>query len=167
MKIKLKKSAKKFFRRSTVKEFIVNEIQKHPDYDKELKFDNQLIKAVMQTIEDELYRSTDDDKNDIAIDILKQLFNLSNDEIAIIKKIMIFLLENNHIKKHSKLYKFGAAVGAFFFKKIGGRIVTVNYNIISNQIIPINGIQQTLLMYTLVEYFGVSFKIACIIVLFL
>ena len=35
MKIKLKKSAKKFFRRSTVKEFIVNEIQKHPDYDKE------------------------------------------------------------------------------------------------------------------------------------
>jgi len=119
MKIKLKKSAKKFFKRSTVKEFIVNEIQKHPDYDKELKFDNQLIKAVMQTIEDELYRSTDDDKNEFAIDILKQLFNLSNDEIAIIKKIMIFLLENNHIIKHSKIYKYGAAIGAFFLKRLG------------------------------------------------
>ena len=119
MKIKLKKSAKKFFRRSTVKEFIIDYIQKHHDYDKELKFDNQLIKAVMQTIEDELYTLSDDDKNEFAIDILKQLFNLSNDEIAIIKKIMIFLLENNHIKKHSKLYKFGAAVGAFFLKRLG------------------------------------------------
>ena len=113
MKIKLKKSAKKFFKRSEVKEFIVNEIQKHPDYDKELKFDNHLIMAVMQTIEDELYRSTDDDKNEFAIDVLKQLFNLSNDEIAIIKKIMIFLLEENHIIKHSKIYKKSAAVAAF------------------------------------------------------
>jgi hypothetical protein len=117
--MKLKNSAKKFAKKAKLKEFIINEIQTLPDYDKELKFDNEIIEAVLQTVEDKLYASNDDDKKEFAICILKQLFNLSNDEVAIILKSITYILENKMIKKHSKMYKYGAAIAAFFLKRLG------------------------------------------------
>jgi hypothetical protein len=40
--MKLKNSAKKFAKKAKLKEFIINEIQTLPDYDKDLKFDNEI-----------------------------------------------------------------------------------------------------------------------------
>jgi len=117
--MKLKNSAKKFAKKAKLKEFIINEIQTLPDYDKDLKFDNEIIQAILQTVEDKLYASTDEDKKEFAICILKQLFNLSNDEVAIVVKSITYILENKMIKKHSKIYKYGAAVAAFILKKFG------------------------------------------------
>ena len=117
--MKLKNSAKKIAKKAKLKEFIINEIQTLPDYDKDLKFDNEIIQAILQTVEDKLHASTDEDKKEFAICILKQLFNLSNDEVAIVVKSITYILENKMIKKHSKIYKYGAAVAAFILKKFG------------------------------------------------
>ena len=53
------------------------------------------------------------------------------------------------------------------FKKAWDRVNIVGYNIVSNQIMPINSVEQTITMYILVHYCGLSFKIACLVLLLL
>jgi len=41
------------------------------------------------------------------------------------------------------------------------------YNMVQNQIMPVNNVEQTIALYLLTNYCGVTLELACIIVLFL
>ena len=117
--MKLKHSAKKFVKRAKLKEYIINEIQALPDFEKDLKFDVEIIEAVLQTVEYKLYTSNDEDKKEFTISILTQLFTLNPDEVAIVRKSITYILENKIIKKHSKVYKYLTLFGEWFLKRLG------------------------------------------------
>ena len=116
--LKLKNSTKQYFKKAKMKEHIINEVQQLPDFNKDLKFDNEIIEAVLQIINNKFYKKTNEEKKEYAINILKDLFHLSQDEIIIIEKIINFMYENKIIKKPSKIYKYSNAVLNFVLKKV-------------------------------------------------
>jgi len=116
--LKLKNSTKQYFKKAKMKEHIINEVQQLPDFNKDLKFDNEIIEAVLQIINNKFYKKTNEEKKEYAINILKDLFHLSQDEIIIIEKIINYMYENKIIKKPSKIYKYSNAVLNFVLKKV-------------------------------------------------
>jgi len=116
--LKLKNSTKQYFKKAKMKEHIINEIQQLPDFNKDLKFDNEIIEAVLQIINNKFYKKSNEEKQEYAINILKDLFHLSEDEIIIIQKIINYMYENKIIKKPSKIYKYSNAVLNFVLKKV-------------------------------------------------
>ena len=71
--LKLKNSTKQYFKKARLREAIIQEIQQLPDFDKNLKFDNEIIEAVLQIINEKFYKRSHEERNDIAINILKDL----------------------------------------------------------------------------------------------
>ena len=116
--LKLKNSTKQYFKKAKMKEHIINEVQQLPDFNKDLKFDNEIIEAVLQIINNKFYKKSNEEKQEYAINILKDLFHLSEDEIIIIQKIINYMYENKIIKKPSKIYKYSNAVVNFVLKKV-------------------------------------------------
>jgi len=116
--LKLKNSTKQYFKKAKIKEHIINEVQQLPDFNKDLKFDNEIIEAVLQIINNKFYKKSTEEKKEYAINILKDLFILSEDEINIIDKIINYMYENKIIKKPSKIYKYSNAVLNFVLKKV-------------------------------------------------
>jgi hypothetical protein len=116
--LKLKNSTKQYFKKAKIKEHIINEVQQLPDFNKDLKFDNEIIEAVLQIINNKFYKKSTEEKKEYAINILKDLFILSDDEINIISKIINYMYENKIIKKPSKVFKYGEATLHFILKKV-------------------------------------------------
>ena len=83
----------------------------------ELKFDNEIIEAVLQIINEKFYKQSHEERKDIAINILKDLFTLTPDEINIITKTIDYMYENKIIKKHSVIFSIGSSVFSYIFKK--------------------------------------------------
>ena len=115
--LKLKNSTKQYFKKARLREAIIQEIQQLPDFNRDLKFDNEIIEAVLQIINDKFYKRTKDERKVIAIDILKDIFTLSPDEINIITKTIDYMIENKIIKKHSRIWTCLSTIGIYFFKK--------------------------------------------------
>ena len=116
VKLKLKNSAKQTVKKAKIKDAIVNQIQTLPDYEKDLKYDVEIIEAVLQAVENKLHNSSNEDKQEFAINILTQLFNLNPDEVTIIEKSITYIYENKIIKKHRKFFSAIKKCGNFFFK---------------------------------------------------
>jgi hypothetical protein len=115
--LKLKNSTKQYFKKAKLKESIINEIQCLPEFNKDLKFDNEIIEAILQTVEDKFYKKTKDEKKEISLNILKDLFTLSQDEINIITKTISYMYENKIIKKPKVVLKYLSIIGRYIFKK--------------------------------------------------
>lgn len=115
--LKLKNSTKHYFKKAKIKEAIISEVQTLPDFNKDLKFDNEIIESVLQIIDDKFYKKTREERKLYAIDILKDLFSLSPDEINIITKTIDYMHENKIIKKPSRILKVVGFVFSFFLKK--------------------------------------------------
>ena len=116
--LKLKNSTKNYFKKAKLKEAIVNEVQQLPDFNKDLKFDNEIIEAILQIIDDKFYKKKIDERKEFAINILKDLFSLSQDEINIIIKTVDYMYENKIVKKPSRIYKFFQGVLSYILKKV-------------------------------------------------
>ena len=115
--LKLKNSTKQYFKRARLREAIIQEIQQLPDFNRDLKFDNEIIEAVLQIINEKFYKQSHEERKDIAINILKDLFTLTPDEINIITKTIDYMYENKIIKKHSAILKMGSTILSYLFKK--------------------------------------------------
>ena len=115
--LKLKNSTKHYFKKAKIKEAIISEVQMLPSFDKELKFDNEIIEAILQTIDDKFYKKTKEERKLYAIDILNDLFSLSPDEINIITKNITYMYENKIIKKPSRFFKATKHAFSFILKK--------------------------------------------------
>lgn len=117
--IKLKNSTKLYFKKAKLKEAIINEIQLLPDFSKDdMKYDSEIIEFVLSTVVNKFRNKKKVDIKDFAIDILKQLFSLSADEIAIVTKTVVYLLENKIVKKNSLWYKYGSLILEYVLKKV-------------------------------------------------
>jgi len=118
--VKLKNSTKDLVKKSKLKQSIIDEIQQLPEFDKDFKYDVELIQSILQIIEYKFYKKSDEfDKKEFAIDILTQLFHLSKDEISIIQKSINYIYENKIIKKTSNTYKVFNVLKKFVLKKLG------------------------------------------------
>jgi len=118
--VKLKNSTKDLVKKSKLKQSIIDEIQQLPEFDKDFKYDVELIQSILQIIEYKFYKKYDEfQKKQIAIDILTQLFQLSKDEISIIQKSINYIYENKIIKKTSNTYKVFNVLKKFVLKKLG------------------------------------------------
>ena len=115
--LKLKNSTKQYFKKARLREAIIQEIQQLPDFNRDLKFDNEIIEAVLQIINEKFYKRSDEERKTIAISILKDLFTLTPDEINIITKTIDYMYENKIIKKHSAILKMGSTILSYLFKK--------------------------------------------------
>ncbi len=83
-----------------------------------LKLEPELTKLLMNIIKDEI-KNKDTDQVTILIQALTQTFNLTDDEIAVIKQQITFLKNNNlavGIKMSKKIFKSGTR---WIFRKIG------------------------------------------------
>jgi len=116
--LKLKHSTKQYFKKAKLKEAIINEIQILPEFNKDLKFDNEIIEAILQTIENKFYKKTTEEKKEFSINILKDLFSLSQDEINIITKTIDYMYENKIVKKPKVIFKYLSTFGKYIFKKV-------------------------------------------------
>jgi hypothetical protein len=115
--LKLKNSTKQYFKKARLREAIIQEIQQLPDFNRDLKFDNEIIEAVLQIINEKFYKRTDEERKNIAVSILKDLFTLTPDEINIITKTIDYMYENKIIKKHSVIISIGSSILSYLFKK--------------------------------------------------
>jgi len=115
--LKLKNSTKQYFKKARLREAIIQEIQQLPDFNRDLKFDNEIIEAVLQIINEKFYKRSHEERKDIAINILKDLFTLTPDEINIITKTIDYMYENKIIKKHSVIISIGSSILSYLFKK--------------------------------------------------
>jgi hypothetical protein len=116
--LKLKNSTKQYFKKAKLKEAIINEIQSLPEFNKDLKFDNEIIESILQAVETKFYKKNSDEKKEISINILTDLFSLSTDEINIIQKTIAYMYENKIIKKPKVILKYLSIIGGYIFKKV-------------------------------------------------
>ena len=116
--LKLKHSTKQYFKKAKLKEAIINEIQILPEFNKDLKFDNEIIEAILQTIENKFYKKTTEEKKEFSINILKDLFTLSQDEINIITKTIDYMYENKIVKKPKVILKYLSTFSKYILKKV-------------------------------------------------
>jgi hypothetical protein len=116
--LKLKNSTKQYFKKAKLKESIINEVQQLPDFNKDLKFDNEIIESILQIVEDRFYKKSNDEKKEFCINVLKDLFGLSDDETCIIVKIINYMYENKIIKKRYTIIKIGESIINFILKKV-------------------------------------------------
>ena len=116
--LKLKNSTKQYFKKAKLKESIINEVQQLPDFNKDLKFDNEIIESILQIVEDRFYKKSNDEKKDFCINVLKDLFGLSDDETCIIVKIINYMYENKIIKKRYTIIKIGETIINYILKKV-------------------------------------------------
>ena len=116
--LKLKNSTKQYFKKAKLKESIINEVQQLPDFNKDLKFDNEIIESILQIVEDRFYKKSNDEKKEFCINVLKDLFGLSDDETCIIVKIINYMYENKIIKKRYTIIKIGETIINYILKKV-------------------------------------------------
>ena len=74
--LKLKNSTKHYFKKAKIKEAIISEVQQLPDFNKDLKFDNEIIEYFPLTIEHLLKQKNVEPKDlyDL-IPLLNQILN--------------------------------------------------------------------------------------------
>jgi hypothetical protein len=102
-KIRLKKSAKSLFVEKHLVKLIVEEVKKFPDYT-ELKFDNRVVEIVLENLINALpskpSKSRPIDIAKVALEILKQIFSLSQaEEIKIVEKQIEYFCQNNIVTR--------------------------------------------------------------------
>jgi len=101
-KIKLSNLVKSHYNFEVVREEIVNEFKKIPKIE-ELKLNPELTKCLMGIVEQVIKPSHKIDKKNLVIQILTELFALSEDEQVIISKDVDFIHINGLINSSSTL----------------------------------------------------------------
>jgi hypothetical protein len=114
-----KNSARIVNKRSELQQLIIDDIQQTHNYQEDFKYDVEIQERVCTHIENYLTKNLykDIDKKEMAINILKELFNYQDDELAIVKKNIEYLYNNKIIKKNSILSKVINYGFNFFLKK--------------------------------------------------
>jgi hypothetical protein len=83
-----------------------------------LKLEPEITKLLMNIIKDEI-KSKETDQEDILIQALTQTFNLTSDEIAVIKQQIIFLKNNSLIVGIPMSKKIFKSTTKWIFRKLG------------------------------------------------
>jgi len=103
---------------NTVKQTIIERIVSLGLQDQKYKTDNEFLSLVCNLIENLVSKKDKVSKQDLAIDILNHLFNLSDEEKDIIRKNIDFLCGQLTIIKKVSYYKlFKTGIKEWFFKK--------------------------------------------------
>ena len=93
IKLTLKNKPKLLKKKNELLQLVIADIQSISNYETELKFDSEITERVCKHVENFLCSKTYKklDKKEIAIDILKQLFQYDDAELEIIKKDVEYL----------------------------------------------------------------------------
>ena len=82
-----------------------------------LRFDVELTKYVANVVENSFHKSTAEEKKVKVKAILNSIFNFDVNEILIIEKQIVFLLDNKKIKKKGFIVKYGTKACNWIEKK--------------------------------------------------
>ena len=117
--VKLKNKLKNLDRLGELTKQITDKIHSMPNY-QELKNDLEVILYVCTIVENEIKQNKTKSisKKDIVIDILNQLFNISDEEKELFGKHIEFLHSNSLIKKVTDYEKIGRSVFNWVNKKL-------------------------------------------------
>lgn len=117
--IKFKNKLKKVAKIGDITTSVIQKVQNINNFT-ELKNDLELLLYVCTIIENEIKQNKTKSisKKDIVIDILNQLFNISDDEKELFGKHIEFLHSNNLIKKVTDYEKIGRSVFNWVNKKL-------------------------------------------------
>jgi hypothetical protein len=96
---------------------VKNTIQRIPEFQL-LKMDDELTLFVCKVVENLVKKKNKIDKKALVIRVLKDLFQLNEDEIKIIEKSIEFLWNNGKIKKTSTIKYLKRSGFAWISKKI-------------------------------------------------
>lgn len=83
---------------------IVKDLKQIPNFHTR-RFDSEFILRCCNFIENSIVKKDKIDKLDLLTDIFVQLFNLNNDEIKMLKSIVVFLSDKKLIKKIARIKK--------------------------------------------------------------
>lgn len=101
-----------------VKQLIISRINELGLQDPKYKSDNEFLTLVCSLIENLVNKKDKISKQDLAVDIFTQLFNLNDDEKVILKNNINFLCNQKTIIKKLSLYKlFKSGFKEWFFKR--------------------------------------------------
>ena len=113
----LKNSVKLHTKIETLRIQIINQIQGIPSYEK-LKNDVELVAYISNVVYESLKDMKEEDKENFIVDTFVTIFQLSNDEVTALRKIISFLLENGHIKPLPFLAKLLKKTVLFIKKRV-------------------------------------------------
>jgi hypothetical protein len=103
---------------NTVKQTIIERIVNLGLQDAKYKTDNEFLSLVCNLIENLITKKDKVSKQNLAIDILHHLFNLTDEEKEIARKNIDFLCSQINIIKKVSYYKlFKTGIKELFFKK--------------------------------------------------
>jgi len=116
--VDLKGSLLNHFENESLIQDLIKFVKLIPNYGK-LKLDIELTSLIINIIEDKLKGKSTDDKTNILVQVLTQIFNLNPNEITIIQQQITFLQNNNFIKGIPITKKIFKYITKWIFRKIG------------------------------------------------
>ena len=116
--ISFKNSLDDFINEAELLRDITAKITSLPNY-QNLRFDVELTKYVSNVIENSFSKHTPEEKKMKTRAILQSIFNYDINEILIIEKQIVFLLDNKKIKKKGRLETTKIKVFKWIEKKFG------------------------------------------------
>lgn len=100
-----------------VKQKIINRLTELHLNDNKFRIDNELLVLLCNLVEHLVKKSDGISKKELAVDILKTIYNLSPEEEAGISNNIQFIWSNKMIKKVSNYKLFKTGIKEWFFKK--------------------------------------------------
>jgi hypothetical protein len=116
--ITILKTLKTELKKTSIEEFIFNEIKKLPNY-QTYKNDIAILIYACNLVENLISkRKKGEIKEQIIINVFVKLFSLNIDEINSLKKNIKSLVESKDIKKLSSIYNYSKQIAGYLIKKI-------------------------------------------------
>ncbi len=115
--VPLKNTLQKHSLINTVKNDTISVIQAIPKFD-QLKLDLEMTSYVCNLIENAVLGKTKLDKKALVVEILTDVFGLTDDETHLLDNQIQYLFDNDKIKKISMLKYIGKTLLSWFVKKV-------------------------------------------------
>ena len=115
--VKLPFNLAKDLRTSQLLNFLILEMQKHPDYSK-YKLDIGFLGWVCDLVENLVDKKNMISKKDLVIKAFSQLFNLTPEDKVLIENNIEYLWNAKNIKKVTKLIPSYGNIAGWIFKKL-------------------------------------------------